>query len=734
MEHAALIRKDIGGYPFAVLDAALFDTVPAESAGQWLAAAPDAEMLILCGVNQYPKCVKAFLDAHPNGRVYAAPYTAYTLAGILGDRFSCTLVRDGDTVPLGGGEIRFRVVSQPGKGAYLVADCGERGCVSGAEDAPFSEPVVYDTPTVVLVYVSGCDYTETVAEQLARGIRDSEDLDVKLIDLASTDTREAIRALIGASGVLIGTPCVNGEAHRRVWDLLTAMPGGEFAGKFAAAFGSYTWNGKAVPHVVERMRQLRMDLPDGGFTVQYRPDEAALNSAYEYGYYFGCKLQNKPNTHRSKLVKCLVCGEIFDASLGVCPVCGVGMDKCVPVEDEVIGYKEDTHRQYVIAGGGIAALSAAQAIRRRDKTGTITLLSAEDCPPINRPMLTKNMTIAARVKDSLAVKPPEWFQENGVEIRLSTRVTAIDPARRRVVLDDGSALPYDKLIYALGAECFIPNIPGREQRGVFSIRSLSDVQAIWSLLPQAKTAVVIGGGVLGLEAAAELKKARLAVTVLEMAPKLMSRQLDDETSAQLIRAGADYGIQILTGVQISGIRGDGAVTGVELDDGSVFPADLVVISCGARANTQPASAAGVACGRAVQVTPYMETNLPDIYACGDCAELDGVNFQLWAEAAEQGRVAGANAVGDRVKYTAVPYGASFEGMNTSLYAIGDVGKEGKEYRIVEFRDEFAHSFYKYWFADNRLCGGILYGNTDRVQSLTDALVAKRDYFQMKEFL
>lgn len=182
--------------------------------------------------------------------------------------------------------------------------------------------------------------------------------------------------------------------------------------------------------MIERMRQLRMNLPDGGFTVQYKPDENALHSAYEYGYYFGCKLQNKPNTHQSKLVKCLVCGEIFDASLGICPVCGVGMDKCVPVEEEAVGHREDTNRRYIIAGGGIAALSAAEAIRRRDQTGTIVMVSAEGCLPINRPMLSKNMTIAARVKDSLLVKQPEWFQENNIEIRLSACITAIDPAEK----------------------------------------------------------------------------------------------------------------------------------------------------------------------------------------------------------------------------------------------------------------------------------------------------------------
>lgn len=734
MERETLIQKELFGSPFAVLDTVLFDTVPGEYAEEWLAAAPEANALVLCSANPYPKCVKRFLDARPEGIVYAAPYTAYTLAGILGDSFRCRQVRDGDKVSAGGVTIKFSAISQPGKGAFLVADCGPAGLVSGKEADLFPPPAAYETPTVAIVYVSGCDYTETTAEQLAEGIRDSEGLDVKLMDLASKNISDVIPALIHASGILIGTPSISGEAHKRVWDLLTAMPAPLFAGKFSSAFGCYTWNGEAVPHVIERMRQLRMELADGGFTLQYKPDEAALHSAYEYGYYFGCKLQNKPNTHQSKLVKCLVCGEIFDASLGLCPVCGVGMDKCVPVEDEVIGRKEDTNRRYVIAGGGIAALSAAEAIRRRDQTGTIFMISAEDCLPINRPMLTKNMAIAARVKDSLLVKQPEWFQENGVDLRLSTRVTAIQPAEKRVLLSDGTALPYDQFIYALGAECFLPSIPGRDQAGVFTIRHLSDVLNLWSCLPRAKTAVVIGGGALGLEAAAELKKARLAVTVLEMSPKLMSRQLDDETSAAVIQAGADYGVAILTGVTIAGIEGGGQVTGVKLEDGTVIPADLVVISCGIRPNTALAAQAGVPCQSAIPVTAYMETSLPNFYACGDCAEFQGMNFQLWAEAAEQGRIAGANAAGDHVKYTPIPYGASFEGMNTSLYAIGDVGKENRPYQLVESRNELERSYCKYWFSNNRLRGGILYGRTENLQALTDALIAGKEYSQLKGLL
>lgn len=729
-----ITEKVLQGYRYGIFtsgdDSAIFETVPAGLADQWLASAPNARTLILCGTNPYPKSVERFLKEHPDGKIYAAPYIAYTLAGILGADFPCIPVRDTTTVSVGSCEICFSTVSQPGKSAYLIADLGSAGTFSGAKQEKAIPAVEYASPTVAIAYVSGCDYTELIAEKIAEGIRDTQGLDTLLCDLNARGAEEAISLLSNADGILLGTPTINGDASKKIWELLTTMSADIFAGKPAAVFGSYTWDNSGVSNIAERIRQLKMNLYDGGFSIQYKPGENELSSAYEYGYYYGCKLQNKPNTHQSKLVKCIVCGEIFDASLGICPVCGVGMDKCVPVEDEIINHKEDTSRRYVIAGGGTAALSAAEAIRKRDKTGKIIVISAEDCLPINRPMLSKNMVIAARVKDCLAIKPPEWFAEFNIDIRLGTEVTSIDTQNKNVTLSDRTQLHYDKLIYAMGAECFIPSIPGTELDGVLSVRHLKDVHNIWSRLPDAKKAVVIGGGVLGLEAAAELKKARLEVVVLEMAPQIMARQLDAEAASCLIRAADNYGVKVHTNVSIAKICGDSKCTGVELADGTIFPADIVVMSCGNKATVDVAKAAGIKCARAIQVTSKMETSVADIYASGDCAQIDGVNYQLWAEASEQGRVAGANAAGDTCKYVSIPYGASFEGFNTKLFAMGDVGKQDKSYKKVEFRDEISGCYRKYWFCDNRICGGILYGNTDTTQILSDAITQGSDYHSL----
>ena len=198
-----------------------------------------------------------------------------------------------------------------------------------------------------------------------------------------------------------------------------------------------------------------------------------------------------------------------------------------------------------------------------------------------------------------------------------------------------------------------------------------------------KNAVVIGGGVLGLEAAWELCKAKCNVTVLELAPSLMSRQLDEKSGQFLGNIIKQAGIQLKLNVKIDGIEGDASVTGVKLGDGEVIPADLVVMSCGVRANTSVASSCGIEVNKAVVVNEKMETNKEDIYACGDCAEFENINYAIWPQAVEMGKVAGANAAGDSLTYETVSAGLNFNGMNTSLFAIGDNGKNpNKKYKTV----------------------------------------------------
>ena len=180
---------------------------------------------------------------------------------------------------------------------------------------------------------------------------------------------------------------------------------------------------------------------------------------------------------------------------------------------------------FVLGLGGGSSIDAAKAIRERDKTGTVVMISNESCASYNRPMLTKTM-LASLTAEQIAVEPESWYEENDICQILGRTVVSVDTEKSEVILDDGSQIHFTRLIYALGSECFIPPIPGSGRKQVIAVRRISDVEKISGLLKRSKNAVVIGGGVLGLEAAWELKKAGLSVTVLEAAPMLMGRQLD----------------------------------------------------------------------------------------------------------------------------------------------------------------------------------------------------------------
>lgn len=587
--------------------------------------------------------------------------------------------------------------------------------------------------TVVIPYVSAYGYTAQLAEEIGRGIGDSGDIDVRSYDLVTADQGKVLEELGFADGILFGTPTIVGEALKPVWDLTTSIFAGTHGGKLASAFGSYGWSGEGVPHIIERLEQLKMRVTEG-FRVRFKPSEVDLLNAYEYGYNFGCMLLDKENPKKAagktSLVKCLVCGEIFDSSLEICPVCGVGKENFVPVESETTAYRKDTSNLYAILGNGAAGFNAAKAIRERDKTGGVYIISNEEYPSYNRPMLTKSL-VAGLDAEQIAIQDASWYEENNVVQILGRQVTSIDTEEKEILTEDGAKFKYTKLIYALGSECFIPPITGADKPEVVAIRKLSDTQKVTELLEKTKEAVVIGGGVLGLEAAWELKKAHCKVTVLELAPRLMGRQLDVGAGEMLKSIGEGQGIAIHTGVQISAIEGEEHVTGVRLGDGTVIPAQLVIVSCGVRSNIQIAKEAGAAVDRAVIVDSHMASSVPDIYACGDCAQYEGINYAIWPQAVEQGKTAGANAAGEELSYTTVPAALTFHGMNTALFSIGDNGgNPDLVYRTVEFKDMSRKQYEKYYFRNNRLCGVILIGDVSKMGEITEAVERKASFKEL----
>ncbi len=410
--------------------------------------------------------------------------------------------------------------------------------------------------TVIIPYVSAYGYTGQLAEEIKKGIQDSGDVDVRIYDMVTSDQAQVLGELGFADGILFGTPTIVGEALKPIWDLTTSIFAGTHGGKLASAFGSYGWSGEGVPHIIERLKQLRMKVVEG-YRIKLRPGENDLTGAYEYGYNFGCILQNKENdklkSAKKGLVKCLVCGEIFPEGMDACPVCGVGAENFVPVEVSESDYQKDTEEKFVVIGNGVAGLNAAKEIRNRNKTCSITMVTNEPYISYNRPMLTKTLLADVSAKQ-LVVEKEDWYKENNINVMLNEEVKSLDSNKKEITLASGGVLQYDKCIYALGAECFVPPIKGADKPEVIAIRRIADVEKVRKLVKTAKNAVVIGGGVLGLEAAWEIKKANCHVSVVEMMPSLMNRQLDNDASDMILKAAEKQGIVMKLGATVESIE------------------------------------------------------------------------------------------------------------------------------------------------------------------------------------
>lgn len=320
-------------------------------------------------------------------------------------------------------------------------------------------------------------------------------------------------------------------------------------------------------------------------------------------------------------------------------------------------------KRYFILGGGAAALEAAKAIREKDPSGLIVLLTDEPALPYMRPALTKQLLADVSAQD-IQLETPAWYDAPGRDILvlMGRTVSCIDPENKTVSLADGLVFPYDKLIYALGARCFVPPFEGSDRQNVIAVRTAEDARRVREIAKTAKSAVVIGGGVLGLEAAWGLHQAGIAVSVVEFDARVMARQVDEDTSERIARAMKDRGVKLYTCASTAKV--DDA--GLHLTDGRLLPADLVIVSAGVRANAEIAAAAGIRVDRKILVDEHMATSVPDVYAAGDCA-VCGVSYALWDEACEMGRVAGINAAGGDAVYTPVARPVHFVGFGVEIH-------------------------------------------------------------------
>lgn len=387
-------------------------------------------------------------------------------------------------------------------------------------------------------------------------------------------------------------------------------------------------------------------------------------------------------------------------------------------------------KKIIIIGNGAAGNAATEEILNQNGSHEITIITKEAKPVYYRPMLSEYVSEESLPK-RFYLHDLNWYQENEITLKTSSVVKQIFPDTHEVILNSGEKLPYDALIICSGSSNFIPPMPGANLKNVVSLRNLEDAENIKELASTSKKTVIIGGGLLGLELGWQLRKLDISVDVVEMMDRLLPRQLDLEASEIFEEKVSNTGIQVMKGVQTKAIVGDDSAKGVELSDGTIIEADFVIFSIGVRADTALAKEAGLKTDRGIVVDDFMKTSHTDIYAAGDCAEHKGVNYAIWPESVDQGKIAGLNSIGIRSVYEpAIPFNI-YQGMNMRLFSIGDVGgNPGTTYDTHKVKDD--HHFEKYFFVDDILVGGILLDDISKSSKLKKALsnrATKRDFIE-----
>lgn len=382
----------------------------------------------------------------------------------------------------------------------------------------------------------------------------------------------------------------------------------------------------------------------------------------------------------------------------------------------------------LIIGSGIAGLSAAQAAREAAPDCRVTILSDDSHAPYYRQRLCEVLEDETKA-GALSLHPASWYGEQGFDLRLNQKVTSLDTAKKLVRLGDGGALPYDSLILASGSQSLVPPIKGADLPGVETLWTMEDALRISRRIGAAKSGIVIGGGLLGLEAAHALHRRGLNSLILERLPRLMMRQLD-ERAADIFTAQVEKeGTHVTTEAFIEEITADaqGRAAGVRLKDGSLHPADLILISAGVKPRLDFLQGSGIAADRFITVDAHMRTNVPDVYAAGDCAIFDSRWYGLWPIARQQGIVAGQNAAGleTACEMPVPPY--LLKTMGTQIASAGLVEasgltREAMERLHQEIMDKAElFQYAKKLYVGDTLTGFILLGDTKAFSSLSRQL-------------
>ncbi|NLY09736.1 MAG: NAD(P)/FAD-dependent oxidoreductase [Tissierellia bacterium] len=373
----------------------------------------------------------------------------------------------------------------------------------------------------------------------------------------------------------------------------------------------------------------------------------------------------------------------------------------------------------LIVGNGIAGHSAAKEFRKHDKESSITIVSGESRNTYYRIKLSS--CLAKGIDDSFSVNDDSWYLENNIDVILKKIVIDVNFDNKIAKLDDGTTIAYKKLLLALGSRPFIPPIKGKQLPGVFALRTVDDLLNISEYVEGKNKIAVLGGGLLGLEAAWSFRELGKEVVVINSSAYLLDRQLDEETGLILNELVKSKGIDLLTNVSINEIKGIEGVSSVELSDGSELRVDMLLISTGVRPNIGLVMNTQVEVDRGVIVNEKMETTCEGVYAAGDICEFNGQNIGLWTSGNEQGKVAGAFMAGANRNYEKPKIFTSLQIGDINVFSAGDVKKWDK---VHSYREN--GTLKKVFSTNGVLTGVILMGDIRDMNAMIQMLDKRED--------
>lgn len=399
-------------------------------------------------------------------------------------------------------------------------------------------------------------------------------------------------------------------------------------------------------------------------------------------------------------------------------------------------------QRLILVGNGMAALRLLEQLIERGRSRyAVSVFGGEPCAGYNRVLLSA-LLAGEQAREDLITHPDDWYARHAIDYHKGATIVALDCAQKRVRDQDGRHYAYDKLVLATGSHPVLPPLPGRALAGVYTYRTLADVERMLAACREAcggaykkkPRAVVIGGGLLGLEAASGLKARGMAVTVAHLAPRLMEKQLDALAAEKLRASLRGRGIRVITGARARSLDGGARIESLTLADGRVIGADLAVIATGIRPNIALARAAGLDCGRGIRVDDRLHTSAADVFALGECAEHRDTVYGLVAPLYEQAEVCARRLSGDKTaRYQGSLTASRLKVTGIDLYSAGQF-LEDEHCKLITLRDDARGVYRKLIIKDQALAGALLYGDIGGSLWYEELIRSGADIAPCKDFL